>query len=145
MPLPKIALIISQFNPDITHGLYQSFTQTLMAEGWTKEQMEATFVPGAFEIPFMAQKKAQEKKFDAIVTLGCVIKGETAHFEYISESVAHALQRVSLDHSVPVLFGILTTYTEEQASARLDKGAELAHSLINLLFTLNHPESSKTG
>ena len=138
MHLSKVAVIVSRFNPEITNGLLDSFTFALLSNGWKEEQIEVVFVPGAFEIPYFAQKMARQRYFDAIVTFGCVIKGETAHFEYISESVAHALQRVALDESLPVLFGVLTTYTEEQAAARVSKGAEIAEALLELLAAETH-------
>ncbi len=138
MHLSKVAVIVSRFNPEVTNGLLDSFIFTMLANGWKEEQIEVVFVPGAFEIPFFAQKMARQGCFDAIVTFGCVIKGETAHFEYISDSVAHALQRVALDESLPVLFGVLTTYTEEQALARMGKGAEIGEALLDLLATETH-------
>jgi 6,7-dimethyl-8-ribityllumazine synthase len=137
----SVAVVVSQFNEEITDVLLHSFKESLMEKGWKEESVEVFYVPGAFEIPIIAQKLARTGRFQAIAALGCVIKGETAHFEYISEAVAHAIQRVVLDESIPIFFGVLTTYTEDQAKKRtlppLDKGRELAEALIETLKTIS--------
>lgn len=103
-------------------------------------QVSVIRVPGSFEIPLVAKKAALSKKYDAIVALGCVVRGETPHFEYISSSVSHALQNVALETGVPVGFGILTVDTVQQAMERSgesgNKGSEAAVTALAMINVL---------
>ncbi len=118
-PKPRVAIIKSRFNPKVTDGLLMGAKGYLTEhEIPFKDESQLFHAPGAFEMPLLAQAAARSKKFDVVVCLGCVIKGDTAHFEFISLGAAVGIQQVSLATGVPVTFGILTTYTEEQAEAR---------------------------
>lgn len=120
----RIAIIQSSFNKEVTDGLLQGALQCLQ-ENHVEFRSEDLFqAPGAFEIPLLAKKLAQSKRFNAIVCLGAVIKGETAHFEFISLACTLGLIQVNLSDLIPVTFGILTTYTEVQASERSRANAE---------------------
>lgn len=131
MEHPHFAIIVSRFNETVTNGLYQGALQTFEERGVGKEQIHTVYAPGAFEIPVIAKHLAATDRFSGIVCLGCVIKGETAHFEYISEACSQGMMRVMLDTNIPVHFGVLTTYDRSQAEARSrndshNKGREAA-------------------
>ena len=118
-PKPRVAIIKSRFNPKVTDGLFMG-AKGYLAEHEIpfKDEAQLFLAPGAFEMPLLAQALARSKKFDVVVCLGCVIKGDTAHFEFISLGASVGIQQASLATGVPITFGILTTYTEEQAEAR---------------------------
>ena len=133
----KIALIVSRFNEEITAGLLGGAQEALAAAGLRDDDVATFHVPGAFEIPLAAMHAAESGAFDAVVCLGCVIKGETMHFEYIADAVANGIMRVGLNTGVPVVFGVLTTVTEEQAGERSqrgagNKGAEAARAAVDM-------------
>lgn len=136
----KLAIIISRFNSEITTALKQGAVSRFLKEGGEIDQIDCFEVPGAFEIPLVAKRAAQSKKYDAILCLGAVIKGDTAHFEYIAEASIRGLSEVSLQEGVPVLCGILTTYNLEQAQARscekLNIGQECLISALSMIQTL---------
>lgn len=138
--MPRLALIVSQFNPEVTHGLRDGALACLAENGVELSPSDIYSAPGAFEIPLIAKRLA-ESGYDGVVCLGCVIKGDTAHFEYISEAAAHGLMQVGLETGKPVTFGILTTYTDEQAIVRSrndehNKGREAAAACLEALQTL---------
>lgn len=137
----KLAMVVAQFNSEITDGLRRGALAYLSEKGVDKKQIEIFEAPGAFEIPLIAQTLARTKKFDGVICLGAVIKGDTAHFEFISLGAAVGLQQASLDTEVPISFGILTTYSEEQAEARSgkdkhNKGREAAAACLDAVETL---------
>lgn len=138
----KFAIISSRFNNPIEENLVNGAIEALKENNIDPENINVVWVPGAFEIPLIAKKLAGEKKYDALITLGCVIKGETAHFEYICEVVAHQLGQISLDYEIPLGFGILTTYTLEQAQFRSsnenNKGYECALVVLEMIGLLNN-------
>ncbi|MCS7197163.1 MAG: 6,7-dimethyl-8-ribityllumazine synthase [Candidatus Bipolaricaulota bacterium] len=127
----KIAIVVSQFNKEITQELLKAAQEELQRAGVA--EIDVFWVPGAFELPATVKRLAQVGRYDGILPLGCVIKGETAHFEHIARAVADGLMRVTLECDTPIVFGVLTPYTEEQAWARIYKGAEVAKSLIELI------------
>lgn len=114
---PRLGIVISRFNEAITDRLYASITQ-----GLREEKLEAAatlvWVPGAIEIPLIAKKFAASKKFDAIICLGAVIRGETSHYDVVCDQVSVCCQQVMMQYDLPVIFGVLTTDNEEQALAR---------------------------
>jgi 6,7-dimethyl-8-ribityllumazine synthase len=114
----KFAIIFSRFNEFIGEGLLKSANDCLLKHGVSEENIEVIKVPGAFEIPVTADKLASKKKYDAIICLGVVIRGATAHFEYVSSACSNGISQVALKHSLPVIFGVLTTDTIEQAIER---------------------------
>jgi len=119
--LKPFAILTSTYHAPIINGMLDGALEFLHKNKAKHKIIEA---PGAFEMPLLAKKLAQSKKYSGVICLGCVIKGDTAHFEYISEAVAHGLMQAGLETGVPIAFGILTTYTEDQAVARAQPGVE---------------------
>ena len=118
----RFAIVVSRFNPAITDALRDGAILALREAA--AADVEIVAVPGAFEIPQAARVAAETGRFDAIVCLGCVIRGETPHFEYISSAAAHGIMEASGETGVPMSFGVLTTDTVEQAQARAGQGAD---------------------
>ena len=114
----RFAIVRSRFNEDVTKRLLEGALDALRKGGVRDETIDVVVVPGAFEIPLVASRLARSRRYDAIICLGAVIRGETPHFEYISAEVSRGIARVSYDYGMPVIFGVLTTDTEEQAQAR---------------------------
>jgi 6,7-dimethyl-8-ribityllumazine synthase len=143
----RVAIIASRFNETITDRLVAGAQACLLAHGVAEDAIEQISVPGAFELPLAARLAADTGRFDAIVALGCVIRGETAHFDFVAGPASDGLARVSLDSGVPIGFGLLTTETPEQAYARAggalgNKGweaAEVALELADLAQRLRGP------
>lgn len=141
-PLPsgagfRFAIIVSRFNAGITESLRDAARAALAEAGVGSADIEELAVPGAFELPQAARCAAETGRFDAIVCLGCVIRGETPHFEYVSSSAAHGVMAAAGDTGVPMAFGVLTTDTEEQAMARAgadehNKGREAAAAALEM-------------
>ncbi len=134
----RIAVVVSQFNPEVTQGLLKGTECVLREHDATAEVFEA---PGAFELPLLAKTLAKTGRYHGVVCLGCVIKGDTAHFEFISLGAAVGLQMASLETECPIAFGVLTTYTDEQAIARSrddahNKGREAALACLGSLAVL---------
>ncbi|EDL66078.1 6,7-dimethyl-8-ribityllumazine synthase [Bacillus sp. SG-1] len=133
----KVAIVVARFNEFITSKLLGGAEDALKRHGMDEADITVTWVPGAFEIPVIAKKLAASKKYDAVITLGTVIRGATAHFEYVSGEVAKGVANVGLQEDVPVIFGVLTTDTIEQAIERAgtkagNKGWEAAVSAIEM-------------
>ena len=120
VPKNKIGIIVSCFNEAITDKLLASALQRCTELGINEDLSTVVRVPGAVELPLVADRLAQRLDIAAIVCLGAVIKGETAHFEYVSQVCMEGCNRVMLDHKKPVILGVLTTYTYAQATARVD-------------------------
>lgn len=114
-----VALVVSRFNRAITQALKEGAIARLLQAGIREEDILVVEVPGAVEIPFIAQRLAMAKKAAVIIALGAVIRGETSHYDYVCEQVSNGCQRVALDYDIPVIFGLLTTENEEQAWDRL--------------------------
>jgi len=127
-----IGVVMSRFNEPVVDALLDSCTNELLELGVRAQDITVVSVPGALEIPLALQKLAETDRFDALVALGAVIRGETYHFEIVSDQSAAGIQRVQLDTGVPVANAVLTTNTDEQAEARLDKGAEAARVAIEM-------------
>lgn len=115
----SIAVVVSTFNEAITSALKKGALERLEELGFKSDRITVVDVPGAVEIPFVAQLLAKTKQVDAIITLGAVIRGETTHYDYVCDQVSQGCQRVMLDHDIPVIFGVLTTENEAQAWDRL--------------------------
>ncbi len=133
----KFCIILSRFNDFIGSKLLEGAIDELKRHGVTDENIDIVKVPGAFEIPVTAQKFAQSGKYNAIITLGAVIRGATAHFDYVSAEVSKGIAQVSLQTGIPVIFGVLTTDNIEQAIERAgtkagNKGSEAAKSAIEM-------------
>ncbi|HKK00240.1 MAG TPA: 6,7-dimethyl-8-ribityllumazine synthase [Desulfotignum sp.] len=133
----KFGIIVSRFNDFITAKLVDGAMDALVRSGASDQDIVIVKVPGAFEIPLAAQKMAAGKKYDAIICLGAVIRGATSHYDYVCAEVSKGIASVSLDTGVPVMFGILTTETIEQAIERAgtkagNKGFEVAMGAIEM-------------
>jgi 6,7-dimethyl-8-ribityllumazine synthase len=133
----RFAIVVSRFNEEITRGLLAGAREAL-AEGGVRDEGVTVFqVPGAFEIPLAAKRAAESGEFAAVICLGCLIKGETMHFEYIADAASHGIMRVGLDSGVPVAFGVLTALTDAQAADRAapgpdNKGREAAAAALEM-------------
>ena len=114
----KFALVVSRFNDFITEKLLSGALDALIRSGAADEDIEVVKVPGAFEIPLVAKKMAKTNRFDAVICLGAVIRGSTPHFDYISAEVSKGVALVGMESEVPVIFGVITTDTIEQAIER---------------------------
>ena len=137
----KFGLVVSRFNDFITTKLLEGAQDALVRHGVRQEDIDIARVPGAFEIPLIAQRLAQTKKYDAIVCLGAVIRGGTPHFEYIAAEVSKGIAKVGLDTGLPVTFGVITADTLEQAIERAgtkqgNKGFEAAVDAIEMASLL---------
>jgi len=133
----RFAIVVSRFNAGITEGLLHGARAALAEAGVDSGDVTVVRVPGAFEIPFAARRLAKTGRFDAVVCLGCLIKGDTMHFEYIASAVSHGIMAAAAETGVPVTFGVLTTLTEEQAAARAaddadNKGREAAAAAVDM-------------
>jgi 6,7-dimethyl-8-ribityllumazine synthase len=138
----KIAIVTSLFNDHITKKLEKGAYQTLIKNGYQDKHIFKVDVAGAFEIPFICQLLAKQKKFAGIIALGCVIKGETPHFDYVCQAVTQGCLRVQLDTHCPVSFGVVTTNNEKQAKDRsgnnkYNKGVEAVYALLHTLDTID--------
>ena len=120
----RFAIVVSRFNEDVTEGLLRGAREYFADVSIPAEAVTVFHVPGAFEIPMMAQRLGESGDYDAIVCLGCLIKGDTMHFEYIAEAASHGIQQAAAATGVPMAFGVLTTLTEEQAVERSSAGAD---------------------
>jgi 6,7-dimethyl-8-ribityllumazine synthase len=140
----KVAIVAGRFNDFITSKLVGGALDCLKRHGMDDASIDTAWVPGAFEIPLAAKKLAETSRYDAIITLGAVIRGSTPHFDYVCSEVAKGVSRVSLDNNIPVIFGVLTTDSIEQAIERAgtkagNKGWEAAMAAIemgNLIKTI---------
>ena len=128
----RVAVVVSRFNGDVTNRLLESALIALDEAGIAREHVTVMPVPGAFELPLGAMALAKTRRYAAVVALGCVIRGETAHFDYVAGEAASGLQLAALETGVPVAFGVLTTDTLEQAMARADKGADAVRGALEM-------------
>ncbi len=146
LPLPngsglRIAIVATRWHTDVVEKLLEGALKTLESAGVLTSDVSIHRCPGAFELPVTAAVLARAEKHDAVITLGCVIRGETPHFDFVAGPVAQALQIVQIETGVPVIFGVLTTNTAEQAHARAggthgNKGADAAVAAIEMALLL---------
>ncbi|NHN83214.1 6,7-dimethyl-8-ribityllumazine synthase [Acetobacter musti] len=141
IPSPRLALVVSRFNEDITGGLRHGASEWLSEHGISVAEEDFFPAPGAFELPLLAQTLARSGRYEGVICLGCVIKGDTAHFEFISLGATVGIMQASLATETPVAFGILTTYTESQAIERSrenvhNKGREAAAACVESIALL---------
>jgi 6,7-dimethyl-8-ribityllumazine synthase len=127
-----VGLVVSRFNGEISNRLLESALEALAAAGVSEERVTVMPVPGAFELPIGAMALAKTRRYSCVVALGCVIRGETAHFEYVAGEAASGLQLAGLETGVPVAFGVLTVDTAEQAEERIEKGADAARAALEM-------------
>lgn len=134
----RIALVVSTYHEEVTASLHNGAVETLIDVGVSEDSIVTISVPGAFEIPLAARRAAESRSFDAIVCLGCLIRGETPHFDYIASAVANGIMMASQETGVPISFGVLTTNTLNEAKARAgssrqtNKGCEAALAVVRL-------------
>ncbi|MBM7704700.1 6,7-dimethyl-8-ribityllumazine synthase [Metabacillus iocasae] len=133
----KVAIVVGRFNEFITSKLLGGAQDALKRHGVEEENVDIAWVPGAFEIPLVAKKLADSKKYDAVITLGTVIRGATPHFDYVCSEVSKGVASQSLQSGIPIIFGVLTTETIEQAIERAgtkagNKGWEAAAAAIEM-------------
>ena len=134
----RVGIVCARFNEFIVSKLLSGCQDTLLRHGVRDEDMDVAWVPGAFEIPLIASKMAKSGRYDAVIALGAVIRGSTSHYDYVCSEVSKGIASVSLSSGVPVLFGVLTTDTIEQAVERAgtkagNKGSDCAESAIEMV------------
>ncbi|MGZ4301897.1 MAG: 6,7-dimethyl-8-ribityllumazine synthase [Gaiellaceae bacterium] len=127
-----VAIVASRYNGEITNKLLASALEELADAGVRREAITVMPVPGAFELPLAAMALAKTRRFACVVALGCVVRGETPHFEFIASEAASGLQLAALETGVPVAFGVLTVDVVEQAEARVSKGAEAVRTALEM-------------
>ncbi len=138
---PRLALVVSRYNEDVTGGLRDGAIAWLFERGIDVREDDVIAAPGAYELPLIAQALARSGRYDGVICLGCVVKGDTAHFEFISLGTATGLMQAALATGVPIAFGVLTTYTDEQAVSRSrddphNKGREAAAACVETIAIL---------
>ena len=139
----KFGLVVSRFNEFLTKKLLEGAEDALLRHGVSQEDIEVAWVPGSFEIPLVAKKLAETKRFDAVICLGAVVRGGTPHFEYIAAEVTKGIAKVGLDAGLPVIYGVLTADTLEQAIERAgtkmgNKGFDAAVTAIEMANLLKN-------
>jgi len=138
----RLAIIRGEYNREITLSLEKKCLETLIAAGVAKKNIDLFAVPGCFEIPILAQRLALKKKYDALIALGAVIRGDTYHFELVVNECARGVMDVALRHDVPIIFEVLATYNKRDALRRagndkFNKGIEAAQTALSLLAALS--------
>lgn len=134
----RFGLVVSEWNPEITHALKEGAIETLLRHGADPENIQTHWVPGSFELPLGAQFFAEYTNIDAIICLGCVVRGGTPHFDYVCMGVTEGISRVMTKYGLPVIFGLLTTDNQQQAADRAggihgNKGDEAAITAIKMV------------
>ena len=151
----RVGLVVSVYHETVTAALSQGAIDALVKAGAPAEQIVVIRVPGAFEVPFAARQAAETGRFDALVCLGCIIRGETPHFDYLASAVAHGISTASQETGVPISFGVLTTNTYDEAVERAGAGSDnkgweaamAAVQLVNVVRGLirDNPERDDLG
>lgn len=134
----RLAIVVSEWNHEVTNALLEGCLQTLEKAGIPQSSIQVARVPGSFELILGSQKMASKFEVDAVIALGCVIQGETRHFDFICQAVANGISDVNLKHNKPVIFGVLTTDNQQQALDRCggkhgNKGEEAAYTALRML------------
>ena len=140
-----VAIAVARFNGEITSRLLESALDELDRVGIARELVTVMPVPGAFELPLAAMALAKTRRHACVVALGCVVRGETPHFDYVAGEAASGLQLAALETGVPVSFGVLTLETIEQAEARVDKGAEAVRSALEMVDAFQQLRAAATS
>jgi 6,7-dimethyl-8-ribityllumazine synthase len=129
----RVGIVMSRFNTDVCEGLLSACTAALLKHGVAANDIKIASVPGALEIPLVLQQMADSENYDALVAVGAVIRGDTYHFEIVSNEMASGITRVGLDTGIPIANAVLTTNTDHQATERMsDKGREAAQCAIEM-------------
>lgn len=140
-----IAVVVSKFNGDITTRLLESAFAELDTIGVARSQLTVVPVPGAFELPIAAMALAKTRRYLCVIALGCVIRGETPHFDYVASEAASGLQLAGLETGIPVSFGVLTCDTREQAEARVSKGADAVRAALEMADLFSQLRTAAAG
>jgi 6,7-dimethyl-8-ribityllumazine synthase len=141
-----VGVVVARFNGEISNRLLESALEALGDAGVSEERITVMPVPGAFELPIGAMALAKTRRYSCVVALGCVVRGETAHFDYVAGEAASGLQLAGLETGVPVAFGVLTVDTADQAEARVDKGADAARAALEMADLFSQVrEQAKSG
>jgi 6,7-dimethyl-8-ribityllumazine synthase len=135
----SLGIAVADWNDSITHALLNGAIEFLKAKGVKEKNIHVKHIPGAFELPLAAQWLASQKNIEAVITLGCVIQGDTRHFDFICDACAHGVMNVGLQTNKPVIFGVLTTDNQKQAQERAggkhgNKGIEAAETALKMLL-----------
>ena len=149
-PEGQFAIIVARFNSMITEALLAGCKETLVRHGVAREQLDVVWVPGSFEIPLVAKSLARTGRYVAVICLGCVIRGETDHYDHVAGQAASGLMQAGLSTGVPVIFGVLTTDTVDQALNRAglkggNKGGDAALSAIEMVNLLDRLPKALEG
>lgn len=135
--MKRVAIVKSRFNEEVTSRLLASCLKTFKSEGWNDSQLKVVEVPGGWEIPWAVQELAKTDRYQAVVALGCVLKGQTPQNDHLARSLVQSLHRISLDTRIPVILGVVTPNTEKQALARtkgpMDRGREAALAALEMI------------
>jgi 6,7-dimethyl-8-ribityllumazine synthase len=140
----RVCIVAARFNTDIVDELLTGCMRRLSEMGIDGSRLEIHRVPGAFELPVAAKMLARSKRFSSIVCLGCIVRGDTPHFDYVAGEAARGIQQVALDEQIPVIFGVLTTNTEQQARERIggshghygERAADAAAEMMALMLRI---------
>lgn len=146
----RFAVVVARFNAEITEGLLAGARQALVEAAVPDENITVVRVPGSFEIPVAAARLARMRHFDAVICLGCLIKGETMHFEYLADATCHGIAEAAMATGVPMALGVLTALTEEQAQERAadgpgNKGREAALAAVEMATLFRRFHEASTG
>ncbi len=144
-PTGRFAVVAARFNSMITEALWSGCRDTFVRHGVAEDRLDLVWVPGSFEIPLVARKLAESRRYAAVITLGCVIRGETGHYDHVAGQAAGGVLQAGLGTGVPVIFGVLTTETVEQALNRSglkagNKGIDAALAAIEMVNLLRRIE-----
>jgi 6,7-dimethyl-8-ribityllumazine synthase len=144
----KFGIVVAEWNTEITEALYKGAYSTLLKHGTKEDHIIKKYVPGTFELTLGAQLIAENTDVDAIIVLGCVIQGETRHFDFICQGVTQGITQLNMDYNLPIIFGVLTTESQEQAQDRAggkhgNKGDEAAITAIKMVSMQQGLEDSK--
>lgn len=139
----KIGIVYAEWNDEITYALRDGAIKTLVENGVEEKEIELTSVPGSFELIFGASQMVKSGKYDAVIAIGCVIKGDTPHFDYICEGVTAGLAKLNVEYDTPVIFGLITTnnllQAQERSGGRLgNKGDECAVTALQMIAQFKH-------
>ena len=143
-----IALVVSEFNREVTQALQEGAVGQLLKRGISESNISVITVPGAVEIPMVAQRLALTKRYSAIIALGAVIRGETTHYDYVCQQVSQGCQKVALTYDIPVIFGVLTTESDDQAWDRVGgnyghKGVDAANAALDMVDILKQLDTQQ--
>jgi len=141
----KFAIVVARFNSFITERLLSGALDALRRSGGNQDDVEVVRVPGSWEMPVVARALVETKRFDGIICLGCVVRGETAHFDYVASEAASGLQLAAIETGVPVSFGVLTVDTREQAEERIDRATDAVRTALEMADVFSQLRAQAAG